>query len=238
MLIKFFPNIMDIGFTADMENNLDNIEYEGKDWRKMIAEFYAPFIQTVKIAASDGTKAKVPEEISDVDCELCGSKMVIRTGRYGKFLACPNFPACKNTKPLVEEKPIEAKCPVCGKNIKTLKSKRGKVFYGCEGYPTCTFMSWNIPANEKCPNCEHDMIVKIYKNSKVISCEKCNYNRKEKIENVNSNENSSEKNEQTKAMNNEPNFGYNNYGSAVGSSGLSIREEIEILNKLDEENGL
>ncbi|MBQ8425548.1 MAG: type I DNA topoisomerase [Clostridia bacterium] len=237
MLVKFFPNIMDIGFTAGMENNLDDIEYEGKDWRKMISEFYAPFIQTVKIAAKDGSKAKVPEELSDVDCELCGSKMVIRTGKYGKFLACPNFPTCKNTKPLVEEKPIEAKCPTCGKNIKTLKSKRGKIFYGCEGYPTCTFMSWNIPANEKCPNCSEEMIVKLYKNLKVISCEKCNYNRKEKIENNGSNENSSSENTQTNNINNDVNYGYSNYGG-IGSSGLSIREEIEILNKLDEENGL
>ena len=185
MLVKFFPDIMDIGFTANMENKLDDIEYEGKDWHKVLSEFYSDFDIAVKNAAKDGTKSRIPDEVSDVVCDKCGTKMVIRTGRFGKFLACPNYPTCKNTKPLEDESKLDAKCPICGKNIKKIKSKRGKYFYGCEGYPDCKFMSWNIPANEKCPNCGEELIVKLYKNLKVISCEKCDYNRREKIENSN-----------------------------------------------------
>ena len=238
MLVKFFPDIMDVGFTAGMENSLDDIEYEGKDWHKVLSEFYGPFIEAVKAASSDGTKAKVPEEVSDVICDKCGANMVIRTGRFGKFLACPNFPTCKNTKPLTDEKPIDAKCPLCGKNIKKLKTKKGKIFYGCEGYPECKFMSWNIPANEKCPNCQNDMIVKFYKNVKVISCEKCNYSRKEKIENPTGDEmpaeNGNSANSNT-VSNASDMTSSTNYGT---KSGLSPQEEIDILNKLDEENGI
>lgn len=238
MLVKFFPDIMDVGFTAGMENSLDDIEYEGKDWHKVLSEFYGPFIEAVKAASSDGTKAKVPEEVSDVICDKCGANMVIRTGRFGKFLACPNFPTCKNTKPLTDEKPIDAKCPLCGKNIKKLKTKKGKIFYGCEGYPECKFMSWNIPANEKCPNCQNDMIVKFYKNVKVISCEKCNYSRKEKIENPTGDElpteNGNSANSNT-VSNASEKTSSTNYGT---KSGLSPQEEIDILNKLDEENGI
>ncbi len=183
MLIKFFPDVMNIGFTADMENKLDDIEYEGKDWRKVIEEFYGGFEAEVEEASKDGAKSKVPDEPSDVVCDKCGAKMVIKTGRFGRFLACPNYPTCKNTKPLEEDKKlIVAKCPICGKNVRRLKSKKGKFFYGCEGYPDCTYMSWNIPANEKCPNCGEEMIVKLYKNLKVVSCTKCNYSRREKIE--------------------------------------------------------
>ncbi len=211
MLIKFFPDIMDIGFTADMENKLDDIEYDGKDWHKVLHEFYDGFEEAVKFAAHDGTKAKVPEEVSDVPCDKCGAMMVIRTGRFGKFLACPNFPTCKNTKPLEENLPIDAKCPVCGKNVRRLKSKHGKYFYGCEGYPDCTYMSWDIPANEKCPDCGEEMIVKLYKTSKVTSCPKCNYSRREKVE-----QNVSE--------------------NSVPTENNDVIDEIDILNKLDEQN--
>ena len=220
MLIKFFPDIMDIKFTAEMEETLDDIEYEGKEWTAVISEFYNGGFETaVKQAMSDGTKAKIPDEVSDVDCELCGAKMVIRSGRFGKFLACPNYPTCKNTKPIEEPKKIVAKCPTCGKNVLARKSKKGKIFYGCEGWPDCSFVSWDIPANEKCPNCEEDMIVKLYKNLKVVSCKKCNYNRREKIE--------------------------NNAGSETQSvsAGASVEENlgapenaIDILNKLDGAN--
>ena len=209
MLVKFFPDVMDIKFTADMEEKLDDIEYEGKDWKKVISEFYnGGFEEAVFAAMGDKTKAKVPDEQSDVACDKCGSMMVIRMGRFGKFLACPNFPTCKNTKPLEETKKVVAKCPVCGKDVLAKKSKRGKIFYGCEGYPDCSYVSWNIPANEKCPNCNEEMIVKLYKNMKVVSCLKCNYSRREKIE----------KKE-----------------SEVSSTEESFNE-IDILNKLDEQN--
>ena len=182
MLIKFFPNIMDIKFTAEMENKLDDIEYDGKDWHKVLQEFYYDFDASVKVAMSDGTKSKIPDAPTDIICEKCGAKMVIRTGRFGRFLACPNYPTCKNTRPLDETRKVVAKCPKCGKDIIAKKSKHGKVFYACEGYPECNYSSWNIPANEKCPSCGEEMIVKLYKNMKVISCPKCNYSRREKIE--------------------------------------------------------
>lgn len=212
MLIKYFPNIMDIGFTAEMENKLDDIEYDGKDWHKVITEFYDGFEELVEQASGDGKKSKVPDEVSDVKCDKCGALMVIRTGRFGKFLACPNFPNCKNTKPLEkDDKIVVAKCPVCGKNVRRLKSKKGKYFYGCEGYPECNFISWNIPANEKCPKCNEEMIVKLYKNLKVISCPKCNYSRREKIEKKDS-------------------------GTANTAPYENVESEIDILNRLDGEN--
>ena len=185
MLIKFFPDIMNIKFTADMENNLDDIEYDGKDWHKVLSEFYYDFDAAVKSAMSDGTKAKIPDEPTDIVCEKCGAKMVVRAGRFGKFLACPNYPTCKNTRPLDDEKKVVAKCPKCGKDVLQRKSKRGKVFYSCESYPECDYSSWNIPANEACPDCKTDMIVKLYKYMKVVSCPKCNYSRKEKTANAN-----------------------------------------------------
>lgn len=190
-LIKHFTNIMDIDFTAQMEDTLDDIEYMGKDWQKVVSEFYGPFEKDIKEALSSGDNAKIPDEESDVICDKCGAKMVIRTGKFGKFLACPNFPKCKNTKPLEEDQPIVvAKCPKCGKNVRRLKSKKGKYFYGCEGYPSCDFVSWDIPANEECPNCKEQMIVKLYSKNKVTSCPKCGFNRRDPIE-----DNSAEKNE-------------------------------------------
>lgn len=208
MLIKFFPNIMDIKFTAEMEDSLDDIEYDGKDWHKVLQEFYYDFDACVKQAMSDGTKAKIPDEPTDEICEKCGSKMVIRVGKFGKFLACPNYPTCKNAKPLEETKKVVAKCPKCGKDVVQKKSKRGKIFYSCVGYPECDYSAWNIPANEKCPNCGEEMIVKLYKNMKVILCGKCNYSRREKIE-----KQDSETTENVEAI-----------------------DEIDILNKLDEQN--
>ena len=212
MLVKFFPDVMDVKFTAQMEENLDDIEYEGKDWHKVLSEFYGGFEEAVKAAMSDGTKAKIPDEETDIECDKCGAKMVIRSGRFGKFLACPNYPTCKNTKPLEEERKVVAKCPTCGKDVIAKKSKRGKIFYGCEAWPECSYVSWNIPANEKCPDCSEDMIVKLFKNLKVVSCPKCTYSRREKIENKNEN-----KVEDEEPLNDDFN-------------------EIDILNKLDEEN--
>ena len=183
LLGKFFPNIMNIGFTAQMEENLDEIEYSGKEWRSVIGEFYEGFDKELREALHDGSKVdKTPDEVSDVPCEKCGAMMVIKTSKFGKFLACPNFPRCRNTKSLEEPSVVVAKCPKCGKDVKKLKSKTGKVFYGCDGYPECEFKSWDIPANEKCPNCNEDMIVKVYSASKVTSCPKCSFSRRDKIE--------------------------------------------------------
>ncbi len=187
LLTKYFKDIMDVGFTAEMENKLDDIELGGKEWQSVIKSFYGGFEDELKTAFLDGAKSKVPDEESDEICEKCGSKMVIKTGKYGKFLACPNFPKCKNTRPLEASEPTQyvGVCPKCGKRLKKLKTKTGKIFYGCEGYPDCDFKSWDIPANEKCPSCQTDMIKKVYKTKTIISCPnpKCNYSRQEKNEN-------------------------------------------------------
>ena len=183
-LVKHFANIMDIGFTADMENKLDDIEYLGKDWKTLVGEFYGPFEQDIRAAVRSGDNAKLPDEVSDQKCDKCGAMMVIRTGKFGKFLACPNFPKCKNTKSLEEERPVVAKCPKCGKNVRKLKNKKGKYFYGCEGYPDCDFVSWDIPANEECPNCKTQMVVKYFTKSKIISCPNCNFSQKIAIKNT------------------------------------------------------
>ena len=180
-LVKHFANIMDIGFTANMEDTLDDIEYMGKPWQNIIAEFYGPFEKDIKQALYSGDNAKIPDQESDEVCEKCGTKMVIRSGKFGKFLACPNFPKCKNTRPIEEDKPIVAKCPKCGKNVRKLKSKKGKYFYGCEGYPECDYISWDIPAGEDCPNCNQPMIVKLFSKSKITSCPKCGFNKKDII---------------------------------------------------------
>ncbi len=182
MLIKFFPNIMDIGFTADMEDKLDDIEYGGKVWQNVVGDFYKDFEKELKVAQNDSYVDHVPDEPSDEICDKCGANMVIKTGKFGKFLACPNFPKCKNTKPLNEVK-IVGKCPKCGKNIRELKTKTGKIFYGCEGYPDCDYKSWDLPAGEKCPKCGEDLTMKVYKESKVVKCPKCDFSKKVPLKN-------------------------------------------------------
>lgn len=154
MMMKYFGDIMDLGFTAEMETKLDKIEEGGTRWKDLIATFYPPFIQKVNAAYRDGAKMKVEPVQTDVICDKCGAKMVIREGRYGKFLACPNYPNCKNIKSMAEE---VATCPHCGKAVTKRKSKAGKTFYGCSGYPTCNFMSWDLPAPKLCPKCANTM---------------------------------------------------------------------------------
>ncbi len=177
LLMRYFPNIMDIGFTADMENKLDDIEYGGKVWQNVIRDFYTDFEKELKTAQTDNYVDHVPDEPSDEICDKCGANMVIKTGKFGKFLACPNFPKCKNTKPLNDVKYVGI-CPKCGKQIKQLKTKTGKIFYGCEGYPECDYKSWDLPAGEKCPKCGEDLTMKIYSASKVIKCPKCDFSKK------------------------------------------------------------
>ena len=148
-----FPKIVDAAFTADMESKLDQVEDGEVDWEKMMEDFYQDFDATLKQAEKnmDGTRMKVPDEETDVVCELCGRKMVIKHGRFGKFLACPGFPECRNTKKLVQETP--GTCPVCGKRVLAKKSKAGRGYYGCEDNPKCGFMTWDTPLADKCPKC-------------------------------------------------------------------------------------
>ncbi len=154
---KSFPSIVDEHFTATMEEDLDGIE-SGKYWKDVLGEFYADFQKGLSVA--DETVEKTPE-VSDVLCEKCGAQMIIKSGRFGKFLACPNYPDCKTTKPLVKE--IEnIPCPKCGSKILERKSRTGKIFYGCEKYPECDFASWDKPTGKICEKCGSYMIVKKY----------------------------------------------------------------------------
>ena len=148
-----FRDIVDPDFTAGMEQKLDEVEGGTVNWSGVISSFYQGFDATLKEAEKnmEGTRMKVPDEETDVVCELCGRKMVIKHGRFGKFLACPGFPECRNTKKLVQETP--GVCPVCGQKIVAKKTKTGRTFYGCSGYPGCTFMTWDTPIEDRCPKC-------------------------------------------------------------------------------------
>ncbi|MFA5449500.1 MAG: type I DNA topoisomerase, partial [Clostridia bacterium] len=150
---SFFSNIVDTGFTADMENKLDKIE-QGAKWQKIIADFYPGFSADVIKAQTNDKKMQVPVVVSDVICEKCGANMVYKDGRYGKFLACPNYPRCRNVKSIAE---LVGVCPQCGGSITKCYSKAGKIFYGCSNYPKCKFMSWKIPAPIFCPKCSGTM---------------------------------------------------------------------------------
>lgn len=173
-----FKKIVDAKFTAEMENNLDEVEHGEKDWVSTLREFYDDFSETLKKAeeAMDGKRVKVPDEETDVVCELCGRNMVIKYSKYGKFLACPGFPECKNTKKIVTE--TEGSCPRCGKKMLLKKSKKGRSFYGCEGFPDCSFMTWNVPTKELCPQCGKSLFMKGGKSGKLV-CESecCGYER-------------------------------------------------------------
>ncbi len=153
LMIDKFHDIVDVKFTANMESELDGVESGEVDYRKMLEQFYSGFSAELKQAEIDLDKKriKVPDEESDVVCELCGRKMVIKSGRFGKFLACPGYPECKNTKPLSEDTGVP--CPVCGAKLLKKKSKSGYYYYGCEKNPTCPFMTWDKPTPKKCPKC-------------------------------------------------------------------------------------
>ena len=176
LMVDNFGNIVDVGYSSDMEKNLDRIE-EGKlDWVKALERFYKDFdksYQKAKVALS-GKKVKVPEEVTDIKCELCGRNMVIKTGRYGKFLACPGFPECRNTKKLFVE--TKGFCPKCGGKMVERRSAKGRVFYACEKGRECGFMTWNQPTAERCPKCGSSLFSKKGKMPKLI-CEKegCGY---------------------------------------------------------------
>lgn len=178
LMTEHFKKIVDAKFTAQMENDLDEVEHGNKDWVSALHEFYDEFEVTLKNAetAMDGKRVKVPDEVTDVVCELCGKNMVIKYSRYGKFLACPGFPECKNAKQIVTE--TDGSCPRCGKKILLKKSKKGRSFYGCEGYPDCNFMTWNVPTKEICPQCGKTLFNKGGKSGKLL-CENegCGYER-------------------------------------------------------------
>ena len=160
LMVERFRDVIDVEFTAHMEDSLDEVEAGKRNWKDLLREFYKGFSQEMAEAekALEGTRLKVPDEVSQEVCEVCGRNMVIKVGRFGKFLACPGFPECKNTKPIVEKMP--GRCPKCGSTILKRKSKRGYAYYGCERGAECGFMTWDVPTAEDCPKCGFTMFKK------------------------------------------------------------------------------
>ena len=160
LMIERFNDIIDVEFTANMESKLDDVEAGNRPWKSVLREFYGGFREELDAAeaALDGKRIKVPDEISDEICDVCGRNMVIKIGRFGRFLACPGFPECKNTKPIVEKMP--GRCPKCGSTILKRKSKKGYVYYACERGAQCGFMTWDVPTANDCPVCGQTMFKK------------------------------------------------------------------------------
>ena len=168
LMCEHFSDIADVKFTAGMEEKLDGVESGKDEWKTVIREFYGPFKIALDKAEKEIEIIDIPDEISDVKCDKCGALMVYKTGRYGRFLACPNFPACRNTKAIVEK--IDVPCPKCGSALVKRKGKRGKTFYGCERYPDCDFVSWDKPTNIRCEKCCGMMVQKIGRNGSSVIC--------------------------------------------------------------------
>ena len=160
LMLERFNDIIDVEFTANMETKLDDVEEGKRQWKDVLADFYGGFSKELQDAetALEGVRLKVPDEVTDEICEVCGKNMVVKTGRFGKFLACPGFPECTNTKPIVERMP--GRCPKCGSTILKRKSKKGYAYYACERGAECGFMSWDVPTAEDCPKCGFTMFKK------------------------------------------------------------------------------
>ncbi|NLS88395.1 type I DNA topoisomerase [Bacillus subtilis] len=174
LIMEFFPEIINVEFTAKMERDLDHVEEGNTEWVKIIDNFYTDFEKRVKKAESEMKEVEIEPEYAGEDCELCSSPMVYKMGRYGKFLACSNFPDCRNTKPIVKQ--IGVKCPSCGEgDIVERKSKKKRVFYGCDRYPDCEFVSWDKPIERKCPKCGKMLVEKKLKKGIQVQCVECDY---------------------------------------------------------------
>lgn len=175
LLKEHFKDIVNEEFTAEMEEKLDEIEGGNFDWHKIISDFYDNFKVVLETAEQEIGEIEIQDEVTDIECEKCGSNMVIKHGRYGKFLACPGYPECKNTKPLTQE--IGVQCPVCDGHIVERKSKKGRTFFGCSNYPECNFVSWDKPTGEKCPQCNDVLVEKKTKSQSSVKCinKECDY---------------------------------------------------------------
>ena len=181
----YFPDIVDIDFTVNMEKRLDDVEMGKEEWKQIIRDFYPDFKKSVENAAEKLEKIEIKDEETDIICEKCGRNMVIKYGRYGKFLACPGFPECQNAKPYFEDAGVN--CRECGGKVLIKKTKKGRIYYGCEhNGDGCDFMSWNKPTGEKCPECGAFLEEKGRKNPKIVcSNEKCGYMKEKPAEEEN-----------------------------------------------------
>lgn len=183
LLEEYFKDILNQEFTANLESNLDKIELGEKAWKEIVSDFYKSFRKELEIAEEEMKNVEIKDEETDVICEKCGRNMVIKMGRYGKFLACPGYPECQNAKPLISD--IGVDCPKCedGK-IAERRSKKGRVFYGCTNYPECDFVSWDKPIDRKCPECGEILLEKTTKKKKKIICSnsECNYSEEHSLD--------------------------------------------------------
>ncbi|MGG3802193.1 type I DNA topoisomerase [Metabacillus fastidiosus] len=171
---EFFPEIINVEFTVQMENSLDEVEDGNVQWVEILDDFYKDFAKRIEKAEVEMEKVEIKDEPAGEDCEECGHPMVFKMGRYGKFMACSNFPDCRNTKPIVKE--IGVKCPNCENgNIVERKSKKRRIFYGCDQFPECDFLSWDKPIARACPKCESVLVEKKLKKGVQVQCMKCDY---------------------------------------------------------------
>ena len=174
MIEQYFPNIVDTHFTASMEDNLDLVEEGKEEWVQVIDKFYQPFKVEVDKAEVEIEKVQIKDEPAGFNCEKCGHPMVIKLGRFGKFYACSNFPECHHTQAIVKD--IGITCPTCGKGkVIERKSKKNRIFYGCDRYPECEFVSWDKPIGRNCPKCDHYLVEKKGRGGKQIACSNCDY---------------------------------------------------------------
>ena len=176
MMEDYFKEIVDTGFTADMEDKLDDVEVKDVDWKDIIRDYYKILEKELEIADKEIEKVEFELELTGEMCELCGKPMAIRHGRFGEFAACTGYPECKNTKAIV--KSIDIKCPSCGKDIIAKRSRTGRVFYGCSGYPDCSQSFWNKPVDKQCPKCGSLLVEKKHKNGN-YTCSNAECNHKE-----------------------------------------------------------
>ncbi|WP_010269604.1 type I DNA topoisomerase [Paenibacillus senegalensis] len=174
LMEEFFPEILDVEFTANMEEELDHVEEGKENWIKVLDEFYQSFEKRLEYAEEEMKEIEIQDEVSDEICEKCGQPMVYKMGRFGKFLACSGFPDCRNTKPIIKD--IGVACPKCSQGrIVERRSKKGRVFFGCDRYPECDFVSWDRPVEKPCPKCDSMMVVKNSKAGAKIHCTQCDY---------------------------------------------------------------
>jgi DNA topoisomerase I len=182
LMTEFFPEILDVEFTAHMEEELDFVEEGKEDWVKVLDSFYASFEKRLEFAEEEMKEIEIQDEVSDEICEKCGKHLVYKMGRFGKFLACSGFPDCRNTKPIVKDTGVT--CPTCkeGKVVER-RSKKGRIFFGCDRYPACDFVSWDKPVAKPCPECGSLLVEKRNKNGVMIQCVQCDF--KEEKEELN-----------------------------------------------------
>lgn len=171
---EFFPEILNVEFTANMEGDLDHVEEGSEDWVKVLAEFYESFEKRLEFAEEEMKEIEIEDEVSDEICEKCGKPLVYKLGRFGKFLACSGFPDCRNTKPIIKD--IGVTCPKCKEgHVVERRSKKGRIFYGCDKYPECDFVSWDKPSAKPCPSCGSLMIEKRNKKGTRLQCTSCDH---------------------------------------------------------------